>query len=112
MTFWIQWFLVGSRDTVLYLVTSYLGLLIGIGSLVVHYGDGGGEEEKKEARGEMLSGMALEGGLGGRSRSPAVVVHGSREALVARDGVGELPWWPEPESSCGGPWITRGLGGP
>ena len=45
------------------LVTSYFGLLIGIGSLVVHYGDGGGDEEesgeeKKEARGEMLSGMA------------------------------------------------------
>ena len=109
--------MVGSRDTVLDLVTSYFGLLIGIGSLVVHYGDGGGEEEesdeeKKEARGEMLSGMALEGGLGGRSWSPAVVVHGSREALVARDGVGEWPWWPELESSCGGPRITRGLGGP
>ena len=72
MTFWIQWFLVGFRDTVLDLVTSYFGLLIGIGSLVVHYGDGGGEEEesdeeKKEARGEMLSGMAVESGLGGRS---------------------------------------------
>ena len=56
--------------------------------------------------------MVLESGLGGRSWSPAVVVHGSREALVARDGVGERPWWPELESSCGGPRITRGLGGP
>ena len=89
MTFWIQRFLVGSRDTVLDLVTSYFGLFIGIGSLVVHYGDGGGEEEesdeeKKEARGEMLSGMAVE----------------------------ERPWWPELASSCGGPRITRGLGGP
>ena len=37
--------------------------------------------------------MALESGLGGRSWRPAVVVHGSREALVARDGVGERPWW-------------------
>ena len=70
-----------------------------------------------------------------------MVVHRSREALVARDGVGgaalvagagvqlwwstdherpwwpvmaleERPWWPELESSCGGPRITRGLGGP
>ena len=64
-------------------------LLIGIGSLVVHYGDGGGEEEesdeeKKEARGEMLSGMAVE----------------------------ERPWWRELASSRGGPQFTRGLGGP
>ena len=32
--------------------------------------------------------MALESGLGGQSWRPAVVVHGSREALVACDGVG------------------------
>ena len=31
---------------------------------------------------------ALESGFGGQSWRPAVVAHGSREALVARDGVG------------------------